>query len=91
MPGLMIFKATLRWTGWVCSAMKTAPMPPLADLLQQLVRTNDGAWAFRERLVIDGRAWPSGAMFEDAAGMPVGGEQLLDALAQGGIAGTHLV
>ena len=28
MPGLMTFRATLRRTGWVCSAMKTMPMPP---------------------------------------------------------------
>src|SRR5215470_15151516 len=28
MPGLMTLRATLRWTGWVCSAMKTVPMPP---------------------------------------------------------------
>ena len=28
MPGLMIFSATLRRTGSVCSAMKTTPMPP---------------------------------------------------------------
>ena len=28
MPGLMTLRATLRWTGWVCSAMKTTPMPP---------------------------------------------------------------
>src|SRR5579864_938486 len=28
MPGLMTFSATLRRTGFSCSAMKTAPMPP---------------------------------------------------------------
>ena len=28
MPGLMTLRATLRCTGWVCSAMKTVPMPP---------------------------------------------------------------
>ena len=28
MPGLMIFRATLRRTGCCCSAMKTTPMPP---------------------------------------------------------------
>ena len=28
MPGLMTLRATLRWTGRVCSAMKTVPMPP---------------------------------------------------------------
>src|SRR5207249_3336776 len=28
MPGLRILRATLRRTGWVCSAMKTTPKPP---------------------------------------------------------------
>lgn len=28
MPGLMILRATVRWIGLVCSAMKTTPMPP---------------------------------------------------------------
>ena len=28
MPALMSLSATLRCTGWVCSAMKTVPMPP---------------------------------------------------------------
>ncbi len=27
-PGLMTLRATLRRTGWVCSAMKTTPKPP---------------------------------------------------------------
>jgi hypothetical protein len=28
MPGLSTFKATLRRTGWTCSAMKTTPNRP---------------------------------------------------------------
>src|SRR5262245_37797554 len=27
-PGLITLRATLRWTGWVCSASQTEPMPP---------------------------------------------------------------
>ena len=27
-PGLIIFSATVRWIGSVCSAMNTTPMPP---------------------------------------------------------------
>jgi hypothetical protein len=28
MPGLITFSATFRWTGWVCSATNTCPIPP---------------------------------------------------------------
>ena len=43
MPALMTLRATVRRTGWVCSAMKTVPMPALADRLEELVRADDRA------------------------------------------------
>ncbi len=58
MPGLMIFRATLRWTGWSCSAMKTTPMPPSPISLQQLVRADDRAGALRDAVA---RPMPAGS------------------------------
>ena len=40
-PGLMSFTATSRWTGSVCSASQTAPMPPSPICSQQLVPAGD--------------------------------------------------
>ena len=51
MPGLRTFRATLRRTGCVCSAMKTTPKPPFADLLQQLVGADDRARPLGGRVI----------------------------------------
>ncbi len=40
MPGLMIFRATLRRIGACCSATKDDPHTPFADLLEEFVAAN---------------------------------------------------
>ena len=51
MPGLMTLRATLRWTGWVCSAMQTVPMPPSPICCSSLYgpMTVPGPFGFRAR------------------------------------------
>ena len=51
MPALMSLTATSRLTGSVCWAIQTVPMPPFADLFNELVRADDGAGTFGVRLV----------------------------------------
>jgi len=52
----MTLRATLRWTGCVCSAIQTTAHAALADLLEELVGPDDGAGAFAQRLVHRRRA-----------------------------------
>ena len=46
MPGLMILSATMRWTGCGLLGHEDGAHAAFADLLQQLVRADDGARAF---------------------------------------------
>ncbi len=51
MPALMSLRATSRLTGSVCSAIQTVPMPPSPICSDELVRTDDRAGTFGDRLI----------------------------------------
>ena len=87
-PGLMIFKATLRRSGLRLLGHVDDPHAPFADLLQQLVRADDRAGSFGqgrlgEARLVGGRR--EDGVFQDVAGVKVGPEQTLHFAAQGGI------
>ena len=88
MPGLMTFRATLRRTGSVCSAMKTVPMPPSPICCSSLYGPMTVPGRSRgEGCRLDvGRAEPRGpdaaGRFEEAAGLRGAVEQGLDRAAE---------
>ena len=75
----MIFSATLRWTGAVCSAMKTDAVAAFADLLQQLVAADHRAGPIRSGRRVEGRG-EHGLLLHQQHGR----EQLTDLTAKSG-------
>ena len=83
MPGLMIFRATLRRTGSRLLGHVDHAHPAFADLLQELVRPDDRARPFGDRLA---RWLPRdrsivGRRLDEAAGLVGGTQQGLNSLA----------
>jgi hypothetical protein len=60
-------------------------MPPFADLLQELVRADDGAGAFRDGLTDRQARTSGGGRFQEAADFRLGFDQLFNALPERGV------
>ena len=86
MPGLMIFRATLRRTGCDLLGDVDDAHAPLADLLHQLVGADDRARALREARRFDRERRRRRGGLEEAARLGIEGEEPLDAAPQLGIA-----
>ena len=92
MPGLMILSATVRWTGCGLLGHEDDAHAAFADLLEQLVAADDRAGVLGEQGVGGGRLVGGGvgAAIVAVDGGAVVGEQLLDAAAEGAVAGAGL-
>ena len=76
MPGLMIFSATLRWTGCVLLGHEHHAHAPFADLLQQLVGADDRAGALRDQSVW--RRHLRGSAAKEVPGLSMGSQQFVE-------------